>query len=778
MTCRIFHLVYFKSLYISSEMKNKTAFSLLFFFICFFICFLSINENLFAQKRKTPPRRTVAGTPQKILTVKPTRDLPPEMQRRLNAFYFAWETIKNNYFDQTFSGLNWENIKKEYEPRVLNTKTDKQLHDLLQEMINRLNRSHFVVIPPEVYQAIEKAKAKVKAKENRIAAEENESESEESGEDNFIFEADENAKFGIGVELRLINNQFVITRVESNSAAEKAGLKTGYAIEKINDVALGEMLVNIEIYYASFKNIKRHLPAQVVGWFLNGGEDSFVEVSYLDETEQLKNLKIRREKLTGETISIGKNFPEQYLKFETASLNDDVGYVKFNLFALPVVEKFCASLTQLKDKKAIIIDLRGNTGGILGTLIALSGMLTDKSVDLGTQIYKIGSENMVASSKAKNFKGRVIFLVDNQTVSAAEVFAAALQENNRALVIGEKTAGEALPSVSVELPTGAFLLYPIANFKTRNGNFLEGKGVEPNYVVALDRKSLLAGKDSQLEKALGIIKDDKIFPKPIENVLTIRIIGNSPPPPPPPPAKPKGKTLAEVTIKLPPYVPPKETPAGKDAKSLQVISEFINKIGGEEALGNVSSYTLKGKTEIGVRGSKAEFDFNGYRRKPDKYAEVLESETVGQIREIYTAKNYLLQSDYGIIRELPIQTDTSKIEILSPINNLLKKDFYKSLVYQGSFDRQGKKAHVIEAKTEEGLIIALAFDVESKLLVGYVGQFYVVSFGDYRQIGNLLLPFQIERENLMKITLNEILLNPTIDESNFSKKENCFDKAN
>jgi hypothetical protein len=127
---------------------------------------------------------------------------------------------------------------------------------------------------------------------------------------------------------------------------------------------------------------------------------------------------------------------------------------------------------------------------------------------------------------------------------------------------------------------------------------------------------------------------------------------------------------------------------------------------------------------------------------------------------------------------LPIQTDTSKIEILSPINNLLKKDFYKSLVYQGSFDRQGKKAHVIEAKTEEGLIIALAFDVESKLLVGYVGQFYVVSFGDYRQIGNLLLPFQIERENLMKITLDEILLNPTIDESNFNKKENCFDKAN
>jgi carboxyl-terminal processing protease len=131
-------------------------------------------------------------------------------------------------------------------------------------------------------------------------------------------------------------------------------------------------------------------------------------------------------------------------------------------------------------------------------MVGLSGMLTDKSIDLGTSIYKVGSENMVALSKGEKLKGRLVFLVDNQTVSAAEIFSAALQENNRALIVGDKTAGEALPSVSVELPTGAVLLYPIANYKTRNGNFLEGRGVEPNFVVALDRQSLLTGKDAQL----------------------------------------------------------------------------------------------------------------------------------------------------------------------------------------------------------------------------------------------------------------------------------------
>ncbi|HEX8288236.1 MAG TPA: S41 family peptidase [Pyrinomonadaceae bacterium] len=753
-------------------MKNKTALSILFLLLCFF----TFNENLSAQKRKAAPRRSVA-TAQKIVTAKTPLNLSPDEQNRLNAFYFAWETIKNNYFDQTFSGLNWDNIKKEYEPRVLTARNDAQLHNLLQEMINRLNRSHFVIIPPEVYKAIEKVKAEVKAKEDRPVSEKDEAENEESDEDeDSFFETDENSKFGIGVDLRLINDQFVIARVEKNSAAEKAGLKTGYVLERINAVALSDLLKNVEIYYANGKNIKRQLPAQVTGWFLNGTEDSEVELSYSNEIGQSKSLKIKREKLLGETISIGKNFPEQYLKYESAALNEDVGYVKFNLFALPVIEKFCASLSELKDKKALIIDLRGNSGGVLGTMVGLSGMLTDKSIDLGTQIYRIGSENMIAFTKAKNYKGKVVLLVDNQTASAAEVFASALQENNRALVVGEKTAGEALPSVSVELPTGAFLLYPIANFKTHNGNYLEGKGVEPNFVVALDKKSLLAGTDNQLEKALSVIKDDKNFTNLSENKNRIELVANIPPPPRA--TKVKGKVLAQVTVKLPPPPAPKEAPVGKDEKSLQIINEFINKIGGEEALNKIGSYTLKGKAEISVRGSKTELNFSSFRQKPDKYAEVLQSETTGEIREIYNGKNYLLQADFGVDREAPTQADVSRIDILSAITDLLRKDSFVSLIYQGSFDRLGVKVHLIEGKMKEGASIGLAFDVESKLLVSYIGQFYALSLGDYRSVENVKLPFYIEREHIMKINLDEIKLNPSIENAIFNKKENCFDKAN
>ena len=750
-------------------MKHTKIFSLLVLLLSIF----SLSENLLAQKRKPRPPRTISS-------IAVPKRISPELQRRIDAFNFAWQTIKNNYFDQTFSGLDWDKIKKEYEPPVLKTVSDDQLHDIIQEMINRLERSHFAVIPPEVFQALENAKTEAKAKERQQQANEEETVGEETVGGKKFDLTGYGAKFGIGVDLRLIENRFVITLVDKNSTAEKAGLKTGYIVEKINGVSLAELLGKLEKHYANVRNIKRYLPAQIIEFMLDGEKESFVTLVCLNETGQPTEIIIQREQLKGESISIGQNYPEVFMRFESASLNDEVGFIKFNLFALPTIEKFCRALTELKDKKAIIIDLRGNTGGIIGSMVGLSGMLTEKSIDLGTSIYKVGSENLVGLSKPKNYKGKLVFLVDNQTVSAGEIFAAALQENNRALIVGEKTAGEALPSVSVELPTGAVLIYPIANYKTRNGTFLEGRGVEPNFVVALDRKSLLDGKDAQLETALRIIKEDKAFPKLLDE--PVGLSGKIKPPPPPPPAPraaiaPKGKVLGEVTILAPPTAKPKETVNKKDEKALQVITDFIGLIGGAEALNKINSYTLSGTVELNVRGSKTELEINIYRQKPDRYAELLSSASIGEIRQIYNGKKSLVQADYGYDRDLPFEADTADIEIFAPLYNLLKKDSFKSLIYQGIFERQSRKVHLVEIVTKDDMTIALAFDVETKLLVSYVRLFYGISFGDYRRVENVMLPFRIERESIMDIKLDEIKLNPAIEAGVFMKKENCFDKV-
>jgi hypothetical protein len=177
-------------------MKNGKILSFLILFVWLF----GTNENTFSQKRKAPQKRIVGVKTAKIISVIPLRNLPPEQQRRLDTFNFVWQTIKSNYFDQTFSGLDWDKMKKEFEPRVLKTASDSQLHDILQEMINRLDRSHFAVIPPEVYQAIERAKAEAKAKdEKQTAASKEENSAEEKIEEDLISE-DYPARFGIGID--------------------------------------------------------------------------------------------------------------------------------------------------------------------------------------------------------------------------------------------------------------------------------------------------------------------------------------------------------------------------------------------------------------------------------------------------------------------------------------------------------------------------------------------------------------------------------------------------
>jgi hypothetical protein len=138
-----------------------------------------------------------------------------------------------------------------------------------------------------------------------------------------------------------------------------------------------------------------------------------------------------------------------------------------------------------------------------------------------------------------------------------------------------------------------------------------------------------------------------------------------------------------------------------------------------------------------------------------------------------------VQNDYGLKYEFTAEINTAEIEIFAPLNNLFKKETFKLLNYQGAYDRMGRQAHVIEAVTTEGnQTVWLAFDVETKLLVGYTGQSFTFFYDDYRLVENVMLPFHITRQPYMDIKLNEIKLNSPIEENNFTVKKNCFDKTN
>ena len=540
-------------------MFKKTLISLIFVFITF--------TFTPAQTKRKPPLKPPVKKP---LTITAST-LTPEQNLRFAAFYLVWQTLNDNYFDQTFNGLNWQKIRQEYEPRVIKTTSDAQLYAILQEMINRLNRSHFFIIPPEVYKAIETAK--IKAKNGTIS---NSDDDEDFGrncskenEEEDATENDAAAKYGIGVELRIIENKVIITNIEQNSAAENAGLKTGYIIEKVNGVLLEDLIKRLRSLGSYSKLIEKQLPLEIAAGILNGEKDTSIKLGIIDEKEQLKEVEIERKKLNGEFVKLGPNIPEQFLKFESKSLDEKTGYIKFNYFATAVIEKICSAIGNFKDKKAVIIDLRGNLGGSLGAMFGITGMFTDRDISVGTQIFKVGSENTIVRRQPKHFSGKIVILVDGLSHSAAEIFAAALQENGRAEIVGDRSAGEALPALTIALPTGAYFLYPIANFKTPKGNLLEGKGVEPNIPISLDRQSLLEGKDNQLNAAENFTKTKTAEKSEPEKIVVVK----SPPPPKPIATVDSVKTAAPNVVKK------------QDAKALAIFDDFIKAAGGAKGSG-------------------------------------------------------------------------------------------------------------------------------------------------------------------------------------------------
>ncbi len=724
-----------------------------------------------AQTKRRPAAKPTPG--KTTHTIKSIAPLTPEQQKRLAAFDMVWKTIKDNYFDQTFNGLNWDDIRKEYQSKALKAAGSLEFHTVLQDMISRLNRSHFVIVPPEVYRELEKAKDQAREKD-AAGKEEEDGEGEEPGDKDHdeFFLNDDDAKFGIGIDIRMIGSQVVITGVEEASAADKAGLKPGFVIDKVNDVSLKELLQKMLFAGSYGKLTEKVFPMAVLGYFINGEKESSVLIDYLDDKDKPQAVIIKRERLNGRLIKPVPNFPRQFFSFESRSLNADTGYLRFNMFAMPAVEGICGALREFKDKKAVIIDLRGNIGGSIGAMIGIVGLLIDKPVILGTQIFKSSKEPILVRPQGRKYDGKLIVLVDSMSHSAAEIFAGGLQENGGLKVVGEKSAGQALPSTTVVLSTGALFMYPYANFQTPGGNFIEGNGVEPDVKVPRERKTLLEGKDSQLDAAVALLKveTEKTPERPEREVF--KAAG---PQLPPLPTKAQLQDLIKLGSPLKAPAAAAKIEKKYDEQALKIINEFIAAAGGEQAWKKIKSYSAAGKVEIMRAGTKVEGDIQLIGKSPDKSAEIMSIEAVGEVRGIFDGKKYYLQSDLTGNSEYNDSRQVREMGLAANLQEMLRiKDIYSQVIYIGEYQRKGKTAALVKAVTADGIEVAFAFDTASKLLVQRIGTFTNSSYDDYRKVGDVMVPFWQTRSDAMKIKLSEFKLNVPVEDSFFVPKDNCF----
>jgi carboxyl-terminal processing protease len=383
-------------------------------------------------------------------------------------FEIVWRTVKEKHFDPNYGGVNWDQVRERYAPQVAGVKSDQELYRLLQQMLGELRQSHFNIIPPE-------------------AITPDDAQGLSAG--------------SIGIDLRMINHQAVITRVEPGSSTSAAGLRPGFIIEKVGDKTVEEIIepVNRRDEPQPRKNLlmTRRLLAEI-----NGKPESSVKILYLDGNDRPHAATLTREKLKGELSPPFGNFPPQHTEFEAKRLPDNIGYIRFNIFTVPVMSKVRNAMRELSDTGGMIFDLRGNPGGVGAMASGIAGLLTTKQGSLGTMKLRTSQLNFSFFPQANSYNSPVVILIDGGSGSTSEIFAGGLQEIGRAVVVGERSIGAALPSYFQKLPTGAIFQYAIADFKTPKGILIEGQGVIPDLEIKWDRKELLAGRDAQLEKAI------------------------------------------------------------------------------------------------------------------------------------------------------------------------------------------------------------------------------------------------------------------------------------
>lgn len=159
-----------------------------------------------------------------------------------------------------------------------------------------------------------------------------------------------------------------------------------------------------------------------------------------------------------------------------------------------------------KGIKKIILDVRNNPGGRLDTAIDIAGEFVKKTDAVVQQEDSDGKRQQFypdADGRLQNVE--VVVLINKGSASASEIVAGALQDYEKATIVGEKSFGKGTVQAVTDLKDGSGLHITIAKWLTPDGNWIHGKGITPNIEVGLTETDINAGKDPQLERALSLL---------------------------------------------------------------------------------------------------------------------------------------------------------------------------------------------------------------------------------------------------------------------------------
>jgi carboxyl-terminal processing protease len=254
---------------------------------------------------------------------------------------------------------------------------------------------------------------------------------------------------GIGVNFYMYNDSLAVIKTIENGPSEKAGIKSGDRI----------------LYVDNTKLFGRKLPTDSIFSKLKGKEGSEIQVTIYRKSEKRKlNIKIIRDIIPIKSVDIA------------LLLDQTIGYIKINRFAESTYNEFKTSLTTLKSQgvKSLVIDLRDNGGGYLEQAVAIADdFLQDKKLIVFTK-DRNGTIEKTYATKGGNFEiGKLFVLINENSASASEILAGAIQDNDRGVIIGRRSFGKGLVQSEIDFDDGSAARLTTARYYTPTGRSIQ-----------------------------------------------------------------------------------------------------------------------------------------------------------------------------------------------------------------------------------------------------------------------------------------------------------------
>lgn len=269
---------------------------------------------------------------------------------------------------------------------------------------------------------------------------------------------------GIGIQFTIQNDTIHVNSVIQGGPSEKVGLMAGDRIVEVDDSAfVGKIVTNSE----AMKRLKGEKGSKVKLGVYRPGEKDLLHFTVIRGNIPVKSIDA------------------SYM------INEKVGYIKVNKFGETTYPELLIALAKLNQKncEGLIVDLRGNTGGYMAAAIQMvNEFLPNNRLIVYTQGRKSPREDYNSNGTGSNQKMPLVVLVDEGSASASEIFAGAIQDNDRGTIVGRRSFGKGLVQQPIEFSDGSAIRLTIARYYTPSGRCIQKpyeKGKESEYELDL-----------------------------------------------------------------------------------------------------------------------------------------------------------------------------------------------------------------------------------------------------------------------------------------------------